>query len=61
MLANQENEIAVLRQELEEFKKNTRNTMGEILVLLKRMNTPHNNFPITPATISDLERQIEEL
>lgn len=66
--SRQEQNTAVTRRELEElhkemndFKRNTRSILAEILKLVDRSEDLHRNYPPTSITIKDLLHQIEEL
>ena len=54
-------ELEELQTELNNFKRNTRNILTEILKLVDRSEDLHRSYPGTPITITDLLRQIEEL
>ena len=54
-------ELEKLQKELNDFKRNTRSILTEILKLVDRSEDLHRSYPGTPITITDLLRQIEKI
>ena len=53
--------IRRLRNEFEEFKRETKIVLRDVLVLLERSDEPKENYPPAVETISDLQRKIRIL
>ncbi len=53
--------IRKLRDEFEEFKRDTKIVLRDVLVLLEKSDVLIKNYPPASLTISDLQRKIRNL